>query len=52
MKVKVLTSFIDIHTDELYAKDSIIDVDQQRFEEITAKGNYIQPVEENIPENA
>lgn len=51
MKVKVLSSFCDIHTGTFYRKDDIIDVDQQRFDEITAKGNYIQLVEENAQEN-
>ncbi len=47
MKVKVLTSFRDKENKKVYKKDEVIDVTVKRFNEITTKGRYIQPVEEN-----
>lgn len=46
MKVKVLMPFCDKHTGKKYKKDDIIDVTVTRFNEITAKGRYVEPIEE------
>lgn len=47
MKVKVLIPFSDKHTGEKYKKNDIIDVTAKRFNEITTKGRYVEPIEEN-----
>ena len=49
MKVKVLIPFRDRITKKSYKKGDIIDVTVRRFNEITAKGKYIQLVEEKEP---
>lgn len=46
MKCKVLIPFADKHTGKKYKKGDIIDVPVNRFNEITDKGRYIQPVED------
>lgn len=46
MKVKVLIPFRDKETKKTHKKGDIIDVTAKRFNEITAKGKYIQPVED------
>lgn len=52
MKVKVLMPFCDKVTGKKHNKGDIIDVTVARFNEITAKGKYIQPVEETAPAKA
>ena len=44
VKVKVLIPFRDKHTKKTYKKGEIIEVTAERFNEITAKGKYIQLV--------
>lgn len=46
MKAKVLIPFRDKETKKAYKKGDIIDVTAKRFNEITAKGRFIQLVEE------
>lgn len=46
MKAKVLIPFKDKNTKKIYKKNDIIDVTITRFNEITAKGKYIQLVED------
>ena len=46
MKVKVLKPFCDKHTGKKYKKNDTIDVTVTRFNEITTKGRYIEPIEE------
>lgn len=46
MKVKVLIPFNDKYTGKEHKKDEIFDVTAKRFNEITKKGKFIQPVEE------
>jgi len=46
MKVKVVIAFTDKHTGKKYKAGEVIDVTAKRFNEITAKGKFIQPVEE------
>ena len=52
MKVKVLMPFCDKYTNKKYKKDDIIDVTVKRFNEITAKGRYVEPIEENTQTKA
>ena len=52
MKVKVLMAFYDKETGKKHNKGDIIDVTAARFNEITAKGKYIQPVAETAPAKA
>lgn len=46
MKAKVLIPFRDKETKKEHKKGAIIDVTVKRFNEITAKGKYIQLVED------
>lgn len=46
MKAKVLIPFRDKETKKGYKKGNTIDVTAKRFNEITAKGRFIQLVEE------
>ncbi len=52
MKAKVLIPFRDKDTKKVYKKDDVIDVNVKRFNEITAKGKYIQLVEDKEPTKA
>lgn len=52
MKVKVLIPFRDKENKKEYKKGDTIDVSVKRFNEITIKGRYIQPVEEERPAKA
>ena len=52
MKVKVLIPFKDKETKKVHKKGDIIDVTAKRFNEITAKGKYIQLVEDEKPAKA
>jgi hypothetical protein len=52
MKVVVLIPFCDKYTGKNYKKGDIIEVTAKRFNEIVAKGKYIQPVEEEKPVKA
>lgn len=52
MRVKVLIPYCDKETKKTHKKGDIIDVTVARFNEITAKGRYIQPVEETTPAKA
>ena len=47
MKVKVLIPFRDKVTKKIHKKGDVIEVTVKRFNEITAKGRYIQLIEEN-----
>ena len=46
MYVIVLMPFCDKHTGEKYKKNDIIDVTASRFNEITTKGRYVEPIDE------
>ena len=46
MKVKVLIPFCDKNTGKKYKKADIIDITVMRFNEITTKGRYVEPIEE------
>ncbi len=47
MKVKVLKPFIDkSNRKNIYKAGDIIEVSENRYKEITAKGKYVQPVVE------
>ena len=52
MKAKVLIPFKDKDTKKEHKKGDIIDVTVKRFNEITAKGKYIQLVEDERPAKA
>ena len=52
MKAKVLIPFKDKETKKVHKKGDIIDVTVKRFNEITAKGKYIQLVEDERPAKA
>lgn len=49
MKAKVLIPYCDKVTGKKHKAGEIIDVSVKRFNEITAKGNYIQLVDEEKP---
>ena len=49
IKAKVLIPFRDKETKKVQKKGDIIDVTPKRFNEIAAKGKYIQLVEETAP---
>lgn len=49
MKAKVLIPFRDKETKKMHKKNDVIDVTAKRFNEITAKGKYIQLLEEEKP---
>lgn len=44
MKAKVLRTFKDKHTKELYEKGSTITVSKERFKEILTVGPYVEAV--------
>ena len=44
MKVKVLKKFIDKRTNKINEVGSIIDISKERYEEITAVGNYVEEI--------
>ena len=46
MKVKVLKTFRDIHTRELYSAGSVIEVSKDRYKEILTRGEYVAEVKE------
>lgn len=46
MKAKVLIAFRDRITKKVHKKDDIIDVTAKRFNEITAKGRFLELVED------
>lgn len=52
MKVKVLIPYKDKETKKIHKKGDVIDVTVKRFNEITTKGRYIQPVEDEKPAKA
>ncbi len=51
MKVKVLIPFRDKYTGKVYKKGEVIEVTAARFNEITAKGKYIELVVEEAKQN-
>ena len=52
MKVIVLIPFCDKYNGKTYKKGDTIEVTAKRFNEIVAKGKYIQLVEEKEPVKA
>ena len=52
MKAKVLIPFRDKETRKVHNQGDVIDVTVKRFNEITAKGKYIQLVENEKPAKA
>lgn len=51
MRIRVLKSFIDKHTQKVYKVGEIVDFTPQRLEEITDK-SYIEEVENDRVEKA
>ena len=51
MRIRVLKSFIDKHTQKVYKVGEIVDFTPQRLEEITDK-SYIEDVETDRDETA
>lgn len=52
MKVKVLIPYCDKVTGKKFKRGDITDVTVKRFNEITAKGRYIQPIDETPEKSA
>lgn len=46
MKVKVVESFHDIHGGVLHRRDDVLEVSEDRYNEILKSGNYVVPVED------
>jgi hypothetical protein len=46
MKVKVKSTFIDKHTNEKYEPGKVIEITEERYDEITAVGDLVAPVKE------
>lgn len=49
MKAKVLIPFRDKETKKIHKKNDVIELTIKRFNEITAKGKYIQLLEDEKP---
>ena len=46
LKYKILTSFKDVHTGEIYEKNTIADFTKARADEILKKGKFIEEVKD------
>lgn len=44
MQYKVIKGFIDKYDNTLYSKDDVITLSIERYEEIQAAGDFLQPV--------
>ena len=49
MKVKVIKSFRDKHTGELYKTGKILNIKKERYEEIMSKGKLVEEIKEEKP---
>lgn len=49
MKVKVIESFHDIHGGVLHRRDDVLEVTEDRYNEILKSGKYVIPVEQAEP---
>jgi hypothetical protein len=47
MKVKVIESFHDIHGGDLHRRDDVLEVTEDRYNEILKSGKYVVPVEQD-----
>lgn len=45
MKCKVITTFKDKHTQQIYKKDEIVDLTEKRVKEILSISNFVEVVE-------
>lgn len=50
MKVKVLDKFRDRHTREWHKVDDVIDISEERYDEILTVGNLVEAMEEPAEE--
>lgn len=55
MKIKILKEFRDIHTSHLYEVGDVVEISEERYEEMTKNLSeydykYIEEVEEVIPD--
>ena len=48
MKVKVIESFHDIHGGVLHRRDDVLEVTENRYNEILKSGKYVVPVEQDV----
>ena len=48
MKVKVTHKFKDKHNGKTYIKGVLLDISDERYQEITSVGNFVQPVPEDV----
>lgn len=46
MKVKVIKSFHDIHGGVLHRRDDVLEVSENRYNEILKSGKYVEPIVE------
>lgn len=52
MKVKVTRIFRDKYTGERYAKGAVLDITEERYEEITRVGRFVQRIAQNAQNDA
>lgn len=52
MKVKVLHTFRDKHTNEIHKKDKEMEISQERFEEILTVGELVEEIKEEVKETS
>ena len=50
MKVKVIESFHDIHGGVLHRRDDVLEVSEDRYNEILKSGKYVEPIVEQKEE--
>ncbi len=50
MKAKVLQKFEDKYTKEIYKVNDVIDITEERFEEILTVGKFVERIEEPAEE--
>lgn len=52
MKVIVTRKFKDIHTDKIHYKGEVLEISDERYQEIADVGNFVMRITENDTENA
>lgn len=51
MKVKVTRKFIDKYTGELYRRGDVLDITEERYNEIMSVGNFVFKIAQNDAQN-
>lgn len=52
MKVKVTHKFRDKYTGKIYAKGDVLEITEERYQEISSVGNFVQIVPEDASSDA